>query len=119
MKGFLFWISYSSFETKKQVDHWRSEIEVALGAGKLIIIYLGQPIERYRYTGEKGSSGVGKSRGVSQIVKRISSYDSVPHLRNAIPKSGTSLKLSKDATFLAPYWKEFGKYSPYEVEIEG
>jgi len=27
--------------------------------------------------------------------------------------------LSKEGAYLAPYWKEFADYSPYEVEIEG
>jgi hypothetical protein len=110
---------HSSFVAKKQVDHWRSEIVAAVNAGKLVIIYLAEPIERYRYTGETRYSGTGKSRAATSIVARISSYDSVPNLSQVTPKSGTSIKLSKEGAYLAPYWNEFNDYSPYEVEIEG
>jgi hypothetical protein len=51
---------HSSFEAKKRVDHWRSEIVAAIGAGKLVIVYLRVPTERYRYTGDKNYSGTGR-----------------------------------------------------------
>jgi len=110
---------HSSFAAKKQIDHWRSEIVAALNAGKLVIVYLAVPIERYRYTGKVNYSGTGKSRSSTSIVARISSYDSVPILSKVTPKSGTSIKLSKEGAYLAPYWKEFADCSPYKVEIEG
>lgn len=110
---------HSSFAAKKQVDHWRSEIVAAVNAGKLVIVYLAHPVERYRYTGQTNYSGTGKSRAATSVVAQISSYDSVPNISKATPKSGTSIKLSKEGAYLAPYWKEFADYSPYLVEIEG
>jgi hypothetical protein len=37
---------HSSFQAKRRVDHWRSEIIAAVKAGKLVIIYLNATIER-------------------------------------------------------------------------
>jgi hypothetical protein len=110
---------YSSFVVKKQVDHWRSEILAAVNAGKLVIVYLAGPIERYRHTGEKNYSGSGKSRVTTRVVDKVSSYDSIPNLRKVTAKTGTSIRLEKGTTYLAPYWNGFADYSPYEVEIEG
>jgi hypothetical protein len=109
----------SSFRTKQQLDHWRSEIVTAVQAGKLVIVYLTKPIEYYRHTGEKQFSGTGRSRVTTQMVTDISSYEAIPNLRGVKPKSGKEIRLENDATYLAPYWKEFSNYSAYEVEIEG
>jgi hypothetical protein len=85
----------------------------------LVIIYLNAPIERYRYTGEKSYSGVGKSRVASPIVTRISSYDAIPNLANVTAKFGRAIQLEKNTGYLAQYWGAFSEYSPYQVEIEG
>ena len=110
---------HSSFQAKKQIDHWRSEIIAAVSAGKLVIVYLNAPVERYRYTGEKNYSGTGKSRVGTPVVTPISSYGAVPNLKKATPKFGTTIRLEKDAGYLAQYWHDFSDYSPYQVEIEG
>jgi hypothetical protein len=110
---------HSSFLAKKQIDHWRSEIIDAVNAGKLVIVYLTTPTERYRYTGEKNYSGTGKSRVASPIVAPISSYDAVPNVRKVTAKTGTAIRLEKEGSYLAPYWGEFSEYSPYQVEVEG
>jgi hypothetical protein len=109
----------SSFVVKRQVDHWHSEIVAAVNAGKLVIVYLAEPIDRYRHTGEKTYSGSGKSRITTRAVVEISTYDSVPKLRKVTAKVGASIRLEKEVSYLASYWKEFAEYSPYEVEIEG
>ena len=109
----------SSFATKQQLDHWHSEILAAVQTGKVVIVYLAKPIEYYRHTGEKKFSGTGRSRVTTNIVTEISSYEAIPHLKGVTAKSGTEIRLEKDASYLAPYWKEFSSYSPYEVEIEG
>jgi hypothetical protein len=110
---------HSSFVAKKQTDHWRSEIAAAVNAGKLVIVYLSSPIERYRYNGEKNYHGSGKSRVASPVVVPISSYDAIPNLSSAIVKFGESIRLEKDGAYLAPYWNEFSQYSQYQVEIDG
>lgn len=110
---------HSSFAVKERLDHWRSEIVAAVNAGKLVIIYLAKPIECYRYTGEKQFSGTGRSRVTSNIVTEISSYGAVPHTGRVISMSGKEIRLEKEAAYLAPYWADFSKYSPYEVELVG
>ncbi len=109
----------SSFSVKQRLDHWRSEIIVAVKAGKLIVVYLTKPRECYRHTGQKQFSGTGRSRVTTNIVTEVSSYEAIPNLKAVTPKSGTQIQIDNDAKFLAPYWSEFASYSPYEVEIEG
>ena len=110
---------HSSFNTKQQLDHWRSEIVAAVQADKLVIVYLAKPIEYYRHTGQKQFSGTGRSQVTTNIVTEISSYEAIPNLKGVTAKSGKEIRLEKDTSYLAPYWKEFSNYSPYEVEIEG
>jgi hypothetical protein len=109
----------SSFEIKKYLDHWRGELIAAVNAGKLVIIYLAKPVECYRHTGQKEFSGTGRNQLIKNIVTEISSYEAVPNIKRATSKSGREIRLEKEASFLASYWKELADYSPYEVEIEG
>lgn len=109
----------SSFATNESLRHWRSEIVAAVNAGKLVVVYLARPVECYRHTGQKQFSGTGRSRVTTNLVTEISSYEAVPKLKGINSKTGREIRIEKDASYLAPYWKEFSLYSPYEVEIEG
>lgn len=109
----------SSFAVKKSLDHWCSEIIAAVNAGKLVVVYLTKPVERYRYTGQTEDSGTGRNARTKTFVTEVTSYEAVPNLKKVIPKSGTETRLDKDAKYLIPYWKEFSSYSHYEVEIDG
>ncbi|MBN3741215.1 MULTISPECIES: hypothetical protein [Burkholderia] len=109
---------HASFIAKQRLDHWRSEIVGAVNAGKLVIVFLRKPKEYYRHTGEKQYSGTGRSRTATRIVTSVSSYDAVPNIK-VVSKTGSEIKLDREAKFLSPYWAEFSKYSPYEVEISG
>jgi hypothetical protein len=110
---------HSSFATKKQLDHWRSEIVAAVAAGKLVIVYLVKPVEACRYTGERQFSGTGRSRVTTRIVADVSSYDAIPNVKRVAAKSGRSIRLEKAAPFLAAYWSEFSAISPYMIEVQG
>jgi len=110
---------YDSFNTKEILDHWYSEIVSACNAGKVIIIYLTKPIELFRYTGKTDYSGTGRSRVTTKMVAEISSYESVPKLNTTVAKSGKQIRIEANATYIKPYWKEFSRYSPYQVQIEG
>jgi hypothetical protein len=109
----------SSFSTKEHLDHWHAEIVAAVNAGKLVIVYLVRPMEYCRYTGEQQYSGTGRSRVRTDVVTNVSSYEAVPNVKKVTPKSGSEIRLEKDGSYLAPYWSEFSKFSPYEIEIEG
>jgi hypothetical protein len=107
---------YASNSVRARLDHWRTEIAGAVNAGKLVVVYLARRIERYRYTGERRSSGTGRQ---TNIVTEVSSYEAVPNVKKVVPKSGSEMRLEKEGSCLASYWAEFSEYSPYEVEIEG
>ncbi len=110
---------YYSFALKERLEHWRSEIIAAISGGKLVVVYLTEPIEGYRYTGQQNHSGTGRSHVTTKFVTEISSYEAVPNLERATPKTGSAIRLDKDASYLAPYWAEFSAYSPYQVELHG
>ncbi|MYC66095.1 MAG: hypothetical protein F4X12_07165 [Acidobacteriia bacterium] len=99
--------------------HWASELVAATNAGKLVIVYLTKPELCYRHTGEQTFSGTGRSRVTTDIVTDASSYDAVPQITSVQSKSGREVKLTTDASLLAPYWREFGSTSPYEAFIDG
>lgn len=109
----------SSFRTKERLNHWYSEIVDAVNAGKLVVIYLTKPQVCFRHTGEKQYAGTGRSRCTTNIVTEVSSYEAVPKVRSVKAKSGKDVRLEMDATYIAPYWKEFSSWSPYQAEIEG
>lgn len=108
-----------SVRVAQNLQHWRSELAAATNVGKLVIIFLAKPFSYFRYTGNQQYSGTGRSRVTSNIVTRVTSYDAVPNITSAEAKSGREVRLTKEATYLAPYWKEFAEYSAYEAFIEG
>lgn len=109
-----------SFKAAEDAAHWRSELNAALDAGKTIIIYLSELEEYYIYTGQQTFSGTGRSRVTTNIVNPFNNYRFLPlSLNKVVPASGTEIKIAKDLKFLAPYWKEFAKNSPYDVYLEG
>lgn len=110
---------HASFNVVEKVEHWRSEISAAVSAGKLAVVFLNKPHECYRHTGRKEHSGTGRSRVTTNIVKEVSSYEMLPMITSATPKSGTKVKLEAAGGLLASYWAEFGAVSPYEVAISG
>src|SRR5262245_58367043 len=46
----------SSYAAYKRLLHWRREIIEAVKAGKLVVVYLARPDERFRYTGDTTNS---------------------------------------------------------------
>jgi hypothetical protein len=107
----------SSFEIQQRIEHWRTEIVGAVKAGKLVIVYLAKPVECYRYTGTKEFSGTGRSRVTTKIVVPISSYAAIPNVKGATAKTGTEIRLARDAGFIAPYWSEFSTRSACAASI--
>lgn len=102
--------------TSQALSHWRSEINAAVNAGKVVIVYLAPPEQYWRYTGEKQFSGSGRSRVTTNIVTEISSYSAVPVLKRVTPKTGNDVSVVK-GTPIAEYWEEFSDHSVYLVEI--
>jgi hypothetical protein len=103
----------------ENIRHWKSELAAATNAGKLVIVYLAKPQYCYRYTGQQQFSGTGRSRVTTNLVTDVSSYEAVPNVSSVEAKTGQQMKLASTASFLLPYWKEFGELSPYEAFVEG
>ena len=93
-----------SVRVAQNLQHWRAELAAATNAGKLVIVFLVKPLSYFRYTGEQQISGTGRSRVRTDIVSRVESYEAVPYVVSAEAKSGREVQLTKDATYLAPYW---------------
>lgn len=109
----------SSVRVAQNLQHWRSELLAATNTGKLVIVFLGKPLSYFRYTGEQQFSGTGRSRVITNSVTRVTSYEAVPNVTSAEAKSGREVRLTKEGSYLTPYWKEFAEYSAYEAFIEG
>ena len=103
----------------ENIRHWKSELAAATNAGKLVVVYLAKPEFCYRYTGERQFSGTGRSRVTTNVVTDVSSYEAVPNISSVEAKSGQQTKLMPTASFLLPYWKDFGDLSPYETFVDG
>lgn len=110
---------YHSPQVAQTLRHWRSELVAAVNAGKPVIVFLAKPMNYYRYTGNKTFSGTGRSRVTTNVVEPIASYLAVPNIDSVEAKSGTEVRLTKEGTYLAAYWKEFEAYSPFEVFVTG
>jgi len=110
---------YMSDSFRDYNSHWRSELQSALQAGKLVIVYLVRPLEYYHYTGDTEFSGSGNSRVTTKRVAPFSAYQSLSWLDKISTKNTNRLKLNADAEFLAPYWDEFGGASACEAVISG
>lgn len=97
----------SSVDFKKNGSHWRNEIVSAAAAGKLVVVFMVAPIECYYSTGERQTSGTGRSQSRTDIVNPCSSYDAIPNLARVTAKKGTSIRLATDTSFFKSYWSKF------------
>ncbi len=109
----------SSFHVRQQILHWGTELRDAVQAGKVVIVYLARPEEVFRYTGNKEYSGTGRNRQTINGVTKISSYTALPFGIDIHTRSGKEIKPAGDLKYLAAYWNEFGKDSPYFITIDG
>ena len=111
--------NYESVRVAQNLQHWRSELVTATNAAKLVIVFLAKPLDYFRYTGEQRFSGTGRSLVRTDLVTQVESYTAVPNITSVEPKSGREVRLTKEGSYLAPYWKEFEEYSEYEAFIKG
>ena len=99
--------SEQSDRAKRQRDHWRKEIFAAATNGKLVIVFLEEPVTAALTDGRGYFDG------------EICSYDIVPIIRKYSKITGTKIKVTNAASIIRAYWKEFAQFSSYRVEIEG
>lgn len=103
----------------RDCQHWRSEIEAAVEAGKTVFVTLVRPAEVFYDTGERTHSGTGRSRVTTRHVAPTSSYSSIPvTLGGLVPRGGSEISVLADLGALAVYWSEFGPMSAYEVYFD-
>ena len=110
---------FSSFDVKRRIAHWRAELKAAVEAGRMVVIYLAKPQEVYLDTGDRSYSGTGRNRQTTVIVAPASSYDALPLAISVTATRGTAIVPARDLSYFAPYWKEFGEVSHYQVTVEG
>lgn len=103
----------------EQSRHWKREIVAAVNAGKLVIIYLDEPEECFRYTGDNSVSGTGRNQKITKHVTQMSSYDSLPNITSHSTITGTKVKVVKEGSIIGSYWNDLSEYSPYRAEVTG
>jgi hypothetical protein len=108
-----------SFSARESLRHWRQEIEAALQAGKLVVVFLAKPEEVYAHTGETVTDGRGRSARQVATVGLLSSYAALPIDISTVTASGSETVLSGGPQSFNAYWREFGAHSPYEVHVVG
>ena len=118
-EGLATFPKHSSPIVKRSLDHWRSEITMALSAGKLGIAFLSKPETCCYYNGEFEYSGTGRNRVKTSHLGQINSYSALLPGLKAESKSGDQMRLVGGLNALASYWKEFGSMHIYEAFISG
>jgi hypothetical protein len=109
----------ASHKVSEQRAHWRRQISAAYESGKLIVVFLPERQDRYRYTGEVQLSGTGRNRQRTNMVDATSNYDFLPMtLTNITVGRGTGMRLTQKGSVIAPYWAEFGSLSTYNAHFE-
>ncbi len=109
----------SSSQVQDDIKHWKSELHIALDAGKTVIVFLSKLEEFYVATGEVGYSGTGKNARATNYVKLLNNYLSLPvKISRIVPKGGKEVRVAGNLQFLSPYWKEFSRSSAYEIYLE-
>ena len=108
----------SSFDFKRDLNHWCSELAHAFKAGKTIIVYLSKPETVYVATGETQWSGTGRNARPTHYVAEVNSYSAIPlDLTGILPATGEVIRPAKDLGLLSEYWSLCSQYTRYEVYL--
>jgi hypothetical protein len=110
----------SSFHLKERAEHWRREIKDAVESGKTVIVFLAELYEVYIDTGRREYSGTGRNQKTTRIVDSYDNYRCIPAQIGPVKTKGSAMKLTpRGAELLSSYWKDFEKYSKYQVILSG
>jgi len=108
----------AAFALNESINHWRTEIVDAFGAGKTIFIFLASLHEFLIDTGERTYSGTGRNRTTIRQVTPTSNYQMVPvkleSIRNA---EGRKFSSAKNSPILDPFTKAFSDQIEYLVHF--
>jgi len=110
----------ASFELKDAASHWRQQIQLAVAAGKTVVVFLPELQEVFVDTGGRSYSGTGRNRSTTRHVEMFTNYRMLPTFaERIISADGKHMKLTEHGALLAAYWNEFGSASEYRVLFEG
>ncbi|MGD0972972.1 MAG: hypothetical protein ABR866_02715 [Candidatus Korobacteraceae bacterium] len=109
----------SSFQLRRDCQHWSSELDAVLRDGKTVIVYLTGSPELQVATGEVRHSGTGRNARATRIVETFDPYCAIPfNFGSVVRRSGERIKVTGDLGILATYWHDFGDHSAYEAYID-
>ena len=111
---------YDSAQLTRHIAHWRSELEIALEAGKTVFLFMLESEGVYVYTGEKQYSGTGRNRSATVMVRSLDPYTSVPIQdlsETIVRRTGTRISTTDRISILATYWHQFGPVSYYQIYL--
>lgn len=94
-----------SINIQQDIKRRRTEIDELLKIGRTVIVFMSQNQFCYHYTGEKQSSGTGKSRVFTNIVSKIDLLSILPENINTIGSTGSSI----DCRAAEPYKSFFNE----------
>lgn len=109
----------ASFRVREALAHWRRELAATVDAGKLVVVLLKAPEVVYAATGRNEYSGTGRNTRTTRMVEELHAYGSIPVKWQFREATGREMALIPEARFFSPYWTDFGKYSRYELYLEG
>jgi len=110
---------YQSFQYKRTLNHWRSELANALSDGKTLVVMAYRPSLVFAATGEKKVEGTARSPRITRVVAQVSSWDCLPiTLPHSAAASGSLMKILPKAKIIASYWRQFGSLSSYQVRFD-
>lgn len=110
----------SSFRLKEQSEHWRREIKDAVDSGKTVIVFLAELEEVFIDTGKREYSGTGRNQQTTRIVGSYNNYNCIPTKIDPVKTKGSAMKLAaRGSELISSYWKEFEKYSQYQIVFSG
>jgi len=110
----------TSFKLSDNISRWHTELLAAFGSGKTIFVFMTAARPVFVDTGQRQYSGTGRSRSTTRLLSELEPYSAIPtSLGKLVRAVGERMKPSADLGLLAGYWHDFGKFSKYEVYIEG
>ncbi|SEL51395.1 hypothetical protein SAMN05428989_1819 [Pseudoxanthomonas sp. GM95] len=109
----------SSFRAKNAIAHWRRELDAALKAGKLVVVFLQAPEIVYAATGQVDYSGTGRNARKTRIVGELNSYEALPVTWRVRAASGAEMRLAQGANFFSGFWSQFSKDMEYQLYLDG
>ena len=110
-------------QIRRDLSHWREELETALRAGKTVFVFLSAvqempPVQDHLEAMTK-PFGSTFARTGAPGDQQWNNYAALPvDLGRIVPRGGREIRLAGDARELAAYWREFGPDSVYEAYLD-